>query len=183
MNATFYHDAFARLAGAGGKAGTALVRILSLAQGNRYSARAVEFTPEGNTQDADQRTMEVINIAEPASQAGQLSAGLLAVAIDVEGRWVIHVRSGGGAMFPAKIISSSGSAAYVVREQVPAAGGGLADRQGAVDVQAVNLAEMTMGPGAAVDVGQIVLVTAIAADGTPPTIRYYFDHPAYAKYL
>jgi hypothetical protein len=29
----------------------------------------------------------------------------------------------------------------------------------------------------------IVLVTILRDTGTPPVLRYVFDHPAYAKYL
>jgi hypothetical protein len=47
----------------------------------------------------------------------------------------------------------------------------------------LNLSELSLGPGAAVPVGQIVVVLATTDTGSPPTVRYHFDHPMYAKYL
>jgi hypothetical protein len=46
-----------------------------------------------------------------------------------------------------------------------------------------NLAELSLGPGAAVDAGTIVLVTAIADQQGGSAQQYVFDHPEYAKYL
>jgi len=46
-----------------------------------------------------------------------------------------------------------------------------------------NLAELTLGCGAAVDDGAIVVVSRLTDSGTPSTERYVFDHPVYAKYL
>ena len=48
---------------------------------------------------------------------------------------------------------------------------------------AKNLAELSLGTGAAVDTGSVVLVAAVLDQASPPNMRYTFDHPAYAKYL
>jgi len=85
--------------------------------------------------------------------------------------------------FPAKIVSSQGGAAYTVREQTFNAQGNLIDKPGVSDVSAKNLAELTLGPGAAVDTGTIVVVAAVLDQASPPNMRYVFDHPTYAKYL
>ena len=86
-------------------------------------------------------------------------------------------------MIPAKIVSGGSGGVYVVREQIATGAGTFADKSGTSDFTAYNLAELTLGPGGAVDVGQIVLVTCQTDNGNPPTVRYFFDHPAYAKYL
>jgi len=83
--------------------------------------------------------------------------------------------------FPAKIVSSQGSAAYTVREQAITGTGSFVDKSGTSNVTARNLAELTLGTGSAVGTGEIVLVTSVL-DQTGGT-RYIFDHPAYAKYL
>jgi hypothetical protein len=86
-------------------------------------------------------------------------------------------------MFAAKVVSSLGGSAYGVLEQVCTGAGSFADKSGAQQVTAHNLAELSLGPGAAVNTGTIVLAMAIPDTGNPPTTRYVFDHPAYAKYL
>lgn len=86
-------------------------------------------------------------------------------------------------LFPAKVIQSQGGAAYLVREQRLTAGGAFSDKTGVDDLSARNLAELSLGPGAAVAVGAIVLVTAMQDGSTPPAVCYIFDHPVYTKYL
>jgi hypothetical protein len=88
--------------------------------------------------------------------------------------------SSGG--FVAKVISSVGGARYTVREQAFVSGG-YHDKSGASDVSADNLAELTLGSGAAVDAGTFVLVTGIPDGDNPSALHYVFDHPLYAKYL
>jgi len=83
--------------------------------------------------------------------------------------------------FPAKVVSSQGSAAYTVREQAITAAGSFVDKAGTSNVTAKNLAELTLGTGSAVDTGEIVLVTSVIDQAD--TVRYIFDHPTYAKYL
>ncbi len=178
-----YHDALGRLAQAGGAAGVQLVRLIELAAGNRYTARPVEFGDDGETQLVGTDTLEVTNLAEPADGSGSVPEGADAVAVDVEGRWVVFVRQATAATFPARIIAGQGGAAYTVREQAATGAGTFADKGGAADVTAHNLAELSLGPGAAVDDDTIVIVTTLTDTGTPPTLRYVFDHPVYAKYL
>jgi hypothetical protein len=183
-----FHDSLYRLAQIGDTTGVRLVRILSVVSGNRYTARAVEFGQGGATQFAEEGTMTVTNLAEPADQTGQVPADTDAVAIDVEGRWVVFLRQAaetgnGSPLFVAKVIDSLGGSAYTIREQVATGQGTFANKPGAAEVTACNLGELTLGPGAAVEDGAIVLVMLLWQEGNPPTARYVFDHPAYAKYL
>ncbi|GAH27073.1 unnamed protein product, partial [marine sediment metagenome] len=115
-------------------------------------------------------------------QDGQVPPDTDAVALDVEGRWVVFVRPP-GAVFPGKVTGSGGDAAYTVLEQVVTGPGTFADKEDAVAVTAHNLAELSLGPGAAVDTGTIVMVATLLDNDEPPNLRYVFDHPAYAKYL
>ena len=85
--------------------------------------------------------------------------------------------------FPAKVVSADGSATYTMREQTLTAQGDFIDKAGTQNLSARNLAELSLGPGAAVDTGTIGLVTILLDTATPPNIHYVFDHPAYAKYL
>jgi len=89
----------------------------------------------------------------------------------------------GSTVFPAKVISSQGSAVYTVREQVHTAQGGLIDKPGVDDVSATNLAELSQGTGSAVDDGAVVLVARCLDQADPPGERYVFDRAVYAKYL
>jgi hypothetical protein len=185
MPANSYHDAFERLAQAGSAMGVQLVRLTSVAQANTYHAAAIEFATDGSTQDVDAQVIDVLNLAEPASATGQLPAGTRAIAVDVEGRWVIHVQisTGGSAIFPARVVSSVGMSVYILREQQIASDGTWSDKSGTANISASNMSEMSIGPGAAVDVGQKVLVLTCTSTGSPSVIHYYFDHPVYAKYL
>ena len=96
---------------------------------------------------------------------------------------MIFLRPRERAAFPARVISADGDAAYTVREQTLSGAGTFTDTAGAADVTAHNLAELSLGPGAAVDVNTLVLVGAYPDNHTPPTVRYLFAHPVYAKYL
>ncbi|MGC9455377.1 MAG: hypothetical protein ACP5HU_11010 [Phycisphaerae bacterium] len=180
-----YHDSFEHLCQAGGACGVLAVRITASAGGNRYTARPLEFDETGQTQPVGDDELTVTNLAEPASEGGTLPADTEAVAVDVEGRWVVHVRrQSQTAAFAARVIAPAASAgSYTVLEQVVSAAGEFSDKPGAAAVTAVNLAELSLGDGAAVDDDSIVLVTAIPDTSQPPTLRYVFDHPAYAKYL
>ena len=185
MNNTIpFHDSLYKLAQIGDTTGVRLVRIISLTSGNRYTARPVEFATGGATQYAEQSTLTVTNLAEPSDAPGAVPGGTDAVAIDVEGRWVVFLRpaeeTGGGSVFAARVSASLASAAYTVIEQAATGAGTFADKSGATAVTAYNLAELTLGPGAAVPVNTIVLVQTMYQATTP---RYVFDHPAYAKYL
>jgi len=179
---TRFHDSLYRLAQIGSPNGIRLMRILELHQDNRYRAQAVEFD-DGSPQLVDTDTTIVTNLAEPADCPGQVPADTDAVALDVEGRWVVFLRRPAAAAFVVRILSSEGGAEYMARPQVVQPSGEFADESGASDVVATNLAELSLGPGAAVDVGTKVLVSSLPDTGSPPTIRYFFDHPAYAKYL
>jgi hypothetical protein len=181
-----FRDSLYRLAQVGDALGVQLVRILEVDENNRYTAVPVEFDSDGATQPAEEQTLTITNLAEPADSPGQVPSGTDAVALDIEGRWIVFLRQEAAeavASFPAKIVSSLGGSAYGVLEQVCTGPGSFADKDGAPQVTAHNLAELSLGPGAAVDIGTIVLAIALTDTGNPPTVRYVFDHPAYAKYL
>lgn len=177
-------DGFRRWAQLAGGPGVRLVRLVAGGAANVYTAEVVEFAPGGATRLAGEPPAVVTNLAEPADQPGQLPSGIEAVALDVEGRWVVFVRPGadGGGAVLARVVAALGGAEYAVVEQQPDPFGGFQDRAGAAAFSAHNLAELSLGPGAAVDVDARVLVTA-ATGGSPPVTRYVFDHPVYAKYL
>jgi hypothetical protein len=182
-----FHDSLYRLGQVGQAWGVQLVRIVELVADNRYTAVPIEFASDGDTQEAEEGTLTVTNLAEPADQPGEVPADTEAVALDVEGRWIVFLKpqpsAGGSSTFPAKVLEALGSAAYSVLEQVCTGAGSFANKSGAQAVTAHNLAELSLGPGAAVDDGTIVLVTVLTDTGQPPTVRFVFDHPAYAKYL
>jgi hypothetical protein len=178
-----HYDALERWNQVSAQAGAQLVRIMSLAGGNRYIARPIELDDSGQTELAGQEELTVTNLAEPADAAGLVAAGTDALAIDVGGWWVVFIGQAGSSMFCAKVISAAGSGQYLVREQQLTAQGQVTDAPGAIDMPATNLAELSLGPGAAVDVGTVILATGIKDTASPPTLRYVFHHPAYAKYL
>ncbi|MDY7011753.1 MAG: hypothetical protein SVV80_13530 [Planctomycetota bacterium] len=160
-----------------------LVRITDHDESNRYTARPVVFDAAGEMEIVGEDTLTVTNLAEPTDTDGQVPDDTDAVAIDVGGRWIVFIRPVGSVVFPARITASQGAAAYNVREQVATGAGTFTDAPGATNLTAHNLAELSLGPGAAVANDTIVLVLTIMDNGTPPTVRYVFDHPAYAKYL
>ena len=179
------HDSLYRLAQVGSSMGVQLVRISGLAGGNRYLADPVEFGSNHATRLAGADGITATNLAEPADSGGVLPTGTEAVAIDVEGLWVIYVRPPATASlsFAARVAGPMGSARYSLVEQVSNGPGGFADKSGGLNVIGRNLAELSLGPGAAVDPGTVVLVTAIADQQNASLSQYVFDHPSYAKYL
>jgi hypothetical protein len=177
-----YYDALGRWAEVSDGKAAQLVRITGHDAGNRYHARPVAFDAVGQTVIVGTRVLTVTNLAEPADAGGGVPDNTDAVAVDAGGRWVVFLRRAAQG-FPAKVLSSQGGAAYTVREQVATGAGTFADAPGTADLTAHNLAELSLGPGAAVGAGTIVLLTVLLDNGTPPTARYVFDHPAYAKYL
>ena len=180
-----YRDALWRWAQAAGSKAAQLVRITEHLDGNRYTARPIAFDAAGGTETVGSDTLTVTNLAEPADAEGEVPADTDALAIDVGGRWVVFLRPEpeSAVAFPAKVTASQGDAAYTIREQVATGAGTFADAPGATDLTAHNLAELSLGPGAGVDNGSIVIVLAVMDNGDPPAARYVFDHPVYAKYL
>jgi hypothetical protein len=181
-NTTKFHDRLSRFAQAGPACGVRLVQVTALAGGNRYNADQVQFNTDGTTALWGGRPFLVTNLAEPASSGGQLSVGDQAVAIDVEGRWVVFVRSAQGASCVARVVAPTGASGYTVHEMV-ASGSGFIDKPGAADIHACNLAEATLGPGGAIDAGTRIILQEIPAGDGSGAIQYVFDHPVYAKYL
>lgn len=178
-----YYDAMGRWAEVSASMAAQLVRITAHDESNRYTARPIAFDAAGGTEVVGDDTLTVTNLAEPTDTDGQVPTDTDAVAIDVGGRWIVFIRPVGSAIFPARVTASQGSAAYTVREQAATGAGTFADAPGATNLTAHNLAELSLGPGAAIADDTIVLVLTIMDNGTPPTVRYVFDHPAYAKYL
>ncbi len=184
MSQTHY-DALGHWAEASACQGSQLVRILSCQQYNRYLAHPIGFTSDGSTLLLSGADLSVTNLAEPANAAGTVPANTDALAIDAGGRWIVFVRNAAPSLavgFVGKVMTVAGSAHYIVHEQV-LQNGAYHDKAGAADISADNLAELTLGPGAAVDVGTFVSLQGILDGGSPPTLRYVFDHPLYAKYL
>ena len=178
-----FRDSLYQLAAIGNSAGIALVRLLSVSDGNTYSAKFIQFDENGDTEIAENESYTVTNLAEPAGTTGQVPANTDAVAVDVEGRWVTFVSPIDSVMFPAKIVSSSGAGAYSVREQSATGAGTFANKTDTSNITAYNLAELNLGSGGGVDTDEIALVMAIVDTSNPPVIRYVFDHPVYAKYM
>ena len=177
------HRAVRQLAQEGGPSWLRLVRIRQRDEGTVYRAVFLEFDGDGELQETPGDEVKVVNLAEPAGSDGVLGAGTDTVAMDVEGRWVVFVRPPTGVSFLARVVSCSGGSVYAVREQSVDSQGRLGDATGMATIAATNLAEQTLGPGAAVDAGTIVVVHAMADSGDPPVLTYFFDHPVYAKYL
>lgn len=161
-----------------------LVRISSALTANQYQVTELTFR-DGQLTPRTDATWTAINIAEPADQDGTLPAGIDTLAIDRQSQWIICVRPSSitGGSFPARIICADGGASYTVREQLLTPAGAFTDRPGATDLSANNLAELDLGSGGAVDLDSIVRVHLSIDTDSPPTIRYHFDHPCYAKYI
>jgi len=176
-----YYDAMGRWVEVSASKAAQLVRITAHDESNRYTARPIVFDAVGETEIVGNDTLTVTNLAEPTDTDGQVPDDTDAVAIDVGGRWIVFIRPVGSVIFPVKIMASQGAAAYTVREQVATGAGTFADATGATNITAHNLAELSLGPGAAIANDTIVLVLTVVDNGTPPTVRYVFDHPGYAK--
>ena len=186
MTTPKFHDSLYRLAQIGTTLGVQLVRLTACLGDNRYTALPVEFASGGATQVAENQPLTVLNLAEPANAPGELPASTEAVAIDVEGRWVIFVRlasAAPAAARPARITAvENGPSRYrVCWQKFNASTGTFEDILNEPTQIAINLAELSFGRPAALDIDTFVLVQAIA--DTSGTTRYVFDHPAYAKYL
>jgi hypothetical protein len=177
------HDGLGRWAQATGRCGARLVRITRHDAQNRYLAGQLGFDASGGVSVIGTRTLTVTNLAEPLTAGGAVPDNTDAVALDVAGRWVVFLLPEGAVLFPARIVAGQGGAAYTVREQASTGAGTFQDVANAAEVTAHNLAEVALGPGGAVENGALVLITAVTDTGTPPTLRYVFDRPAYAKYL
>ncbi|MBI5723181.1 MAG: hypothetical protein HZA50_04425 [Planctomycetes bacterium] len=101
-------DAFARYAQVGSPAGVQLVRLTELQGNNIYVARPIEFDQDGQAVFIGQSTMAVINLAEPAGEDGKLDLSADAVAIDVEGRWVVMAGPADGEVFAVLVENDGG---------------------------------------------------------------------------
>lgn len=176
-------DSFHRFIQAGPPVGVQLVRITGHVGSNRYSAKPVEFDSGHNTRLACDDQLTVTNLAEQPAAGGAVRSGTEAVAIDVEGFWIIHISRPASLSFPARITEALGGASYGLMEQVANGSQGFADKADGLSVTGRNLAELSLGPGAAVEVGTLVMVTAVTDQQSPGVPQYVFDHPAYAKYL
>ncbi len=178
-----FRDALGRLAQLGQATGLQLVQIKSLDEDNVYTAEAIEFDDEGSSvRSAGGADMTVVNLAESPDEDGQLPADTKAVAVDVEGKWVILVRPTSAITFAAQVLYSFGDARYRVRPQVPVGENTFIDDPLGSDINACNLAELALEDTMGVDADIIVLVTALPTHSDPPTIRYAFDHSPSDEY-
>lgn len=169
---------------AGRRSGVRPVRLRSVETLNCYNARLLRADAEGELK-LSERTLTVVNLAESSSVTGSVPPDTDCLAFDVEGLWVTYVRPGeaGASLFAARVVSAISGASYSVLEQTLESDGDFADADGTSAITAVNLPEQSVGSGGAVEADTIVLITAMADAGTPPTVRYFFSHPPYAKYL
>jgi len=181
-NRTF-RDSLHRLAQLGQATGVQMVCIKEAGASNRYTAEPVEFNEDGETQSAGAADITVVNLAEPADEDGQLPIGTNAVAIDVEGEWVVLVQAEARQVFAARILYTFGDGLYRVRPQTPVGENTFEDKTGASDINACNVAELNIEETDGVLADTIVIVTALVTDSNPPTIRYAFDHPVEEEYL
>jgi hypothetical protein len=177
---------------AAGHAGKFVILLEPLAAGSIGQALAVGVCPvQVNVTDADHGFADIAT-----GQCGYLAsgtAGAAAILWKETGtgvKWAVvklAIQGGssqaGSSTFPAKVAAAVSGAAYTVREQSCTGAGIFADKSGAQLVTAHNLAELSLGPGGAVPTSSIVLILSISDTGNPPTTRYVFDHPVYAKYL
>ena len=118
-----FHDSLYRLGQVGPALGVQLVRLVEVVANNRYTAMPIEFASDGSTQQAEEDTLTVTNLAEPADQTGQVPADTEAVALDVEGRWIVFLKpqpapSAARPRSPPRSSSRWATAAYSVLEQV-----------------------------------------------------------------
>jgi hypothetical protein len=161
-----------------------LVRIVSRHAGNVYNALPASFSAEGQIETVGQQQLHVTNLAEAADSPGIVAADTDAIALDVGGRWVVFLQpAASGSSFAARVVASLGGAMYTIRPQAYTPQGQLTDAPGSSNVSATNLAELTLGGGAALDAGTIVVAIAVPDTATPPASRCVFDHPLFAKYL
>lgn len=172
-------DTFIQAAGAG-KA--RLVRLTAHVADNRYSACRLELDADGELVES-QDTVEVLNLAEAEIPGGRLEDDFDAIAIDLEGRWVIAVQPA-MELLAARVVANNSGAWYRVQPQTVTAAGTFADDTAAEELLAQNLAERTLGTGGGVDDDEIVLVKPLdASTATTLATSWAFEYPVYAKYM
>ena len=91
INSTFQR--IGSLIQTGTAAGARLVRITAHESSNGYTARWIEFDAAGATQFFGDETFTVVNLAEDTDAGGDVPDNTDAIALDVEGRWVVFLRS------------------------------------------------------------------------------------------
>jgi len=179
MTQVRFRNALHRLAQLGRETGIQLVRITSLEAGNRYTARPVQFDEQGETEYASTHTLSITNLAELPDETGQLPEGAEAIAVDVEGRWVIHVQPEERTLFAAKVLYTFGDGRYRVRPQVPTGEKTFADDPSFGDLTAVNVFELGNPVEFGIESDTIVLVASLKDNAEPPTIQYAFSHATF----
>lgn len=103
-------DTFARYVQISSSAGVQLVRMTELQEKNIYTARPIEFDEDGQAVFIGQSTMSVVNLGELSDRDGSLHLPVDAVAIDVEGRWVVMVGPADGEVFTVLVVNDGGQA-------------------------------------------------------------------------
>ncbi len=171
-------DTFIQAASAG-KA--RLVRLCAHVADNRYTASRLDLDADGELVESSD-SIEVLNLAESQIAGGRLVAGFDAIAIDLEGRWVIAVQPA-MEFIPARIVAHNSGAWYTTQPQRVNASGAFSDDTNQDELLAMNLAERTLGSGGGVDDDEIILLKPLDASSESTLATCWtFDHPVYAKY-
>ena len=156
-----------------------LCKIKSLVINNKYSA--CELDNNSDQLAETENTFEVYNLAESPVQSGQLSTPTNALTMEIHGKYYVYISEGGSSVTLGKIVSSAGGAKYNI-QPVTMRDTGQTDPASSTQISAFNLAEMTVGPGGAVDNNTLVILHQIAASNSDDPINI-FSHTTYAKYL
>ncbi len=186
MSKPTYRDILGRFAQLGQSAGVQLVKLTSHIAGNTYSASVLTLDGEGAIAAADHTvSLEAINLAEAADSDGQILVDTPAVALDVEGRWVVYVQPDPGRPFVGELLYTSGTGLYGVRPKAPTGQSSPTSPVGfenhGMPILATNLAELGMST-LGLEAGRLVIVHAMATADNPPLYYYVFDHPHEEEY-
>jgi hypothetical protein len=182
MSSTTYRDALGRFAQLGQSGGVQLVKITSHVSGNQYEGSVLTLDADGNVDAApDTVAIDVVNLAEAEDSDGQIGSNTPAVAVDVEGRWVVYIQPTPGRAFVGELVSTSGTGLYTVRPQAPtgqsAPTAPVGFENNGATLEATNLSEVGTS-SASLDTGLKVLIHAVPTSDNPPLFYYVFDHPA-----
>jgi hypothetical protein len=186
MHKPTYRDILGRFAQLGQSAGVRLVKLTSHVAGNVYEASVLTLDSQGGIMAAAHTTtLEVINLAEAEDSDGQIVTDTPAVAVDIEGRWVVYVQTHPNDPFVGELLYTSGTGLYGVRPQAPT---GQSSPTSPVDfenngatIMATNLAELGMST-LGLETGRKVIIHAVPSTDTPPVYHYVFDHPHEEEY-
>ncbi len=186
MSNLTYRDMLGRFAQLGQSSGVQLVKLTSHLVGNVYGASVRTLDGEGDIVAADHTvSLEVINLAEAEDSDGQVPSDTPAVAVDLDGRWVVYVQTHPDQPFVGELLYTSGTGLYGVRPQAPTGQSSPTSPVGfenhGMPIMATNLAELGMST-LGLEAGRMVIVHCVATADTPPLYHYVFDHPHEEEY-